>query len=496
MLAWLLPLALPALTVSAEPHTWESEVFYQIFPRSYRDSNGDLKGDFRGIEAGLPTIKKLGATVILINPIQKARVYHNYFADSWTAPDPAFGTLADFDRLVKAAHRLKMKVVLDMEPQYVASGHPWYVAAAKNPKAPELAYIAKPFLPNPDAPSLWYDGAKVQLAALNLNHPKVVEELKRVFLLWSSRGVDGYRIDHMMDDLDWEGKSTHLYSKLWTPIEKAVRKQYPDTFFVGEQADWEAIRSPMEMFKDTPTDACYNFRLKNALVALKKNTVAQNLEEYRYFTKEGRFQLNFLENHDTNRYASEETDPARQRTAAALMILAKGSPILYYGQEIGMKGVKGHWNNDGNDIPLRLAYRWGRSLEATGTALWYRNSGPWWSRRYSDSNDGCSLEEQESKPDSLFNWYRKMIALRTSHPALLNGTQSVVDNSSTTILGFRRQKGDQSILILANLSDQPAALSGAEVPSGKDLLSQQGTKAPQSLKFGPWQVRIIKESRP
>ena len=123
MVAWLA--ALVATSGFAKFSSWEDEVFYQIFPRSYRDSNGDGIGDFRGIEAGLPAIQKLGATAILINPIQKARVYHNYFADDWFDVDPTFGTLADVDHLVEAAHRARIKVVLDLEPQYVASGHPW-----------------------------------------------------------------------------------------------------------------------------------------------------------------------------------------------------------------------------------------------------------------------------------------------------------------------------------------------------------------------------------
>ena len=109
-------LAIAALGLSLltpKPALYEDQVFYQIFPRSYRDSNGDGIGDFKGIELGLPTIEKLGCTAILINPIQKARVYHNYFADDWMDVDPAFGTLADFDHLVAAAHARKIKIVLD-----------------------------------------------------------------------------------------------------------------------------------------------------------------------------------------------------------------------------------------------------------------------------------------------------------------------------------------------------------------------------------------------
>lgn len=490
-------LAAAAISILKSPavNPWEEQIFYQIFPRSFRDSNGDGIGDFKGIEDGLDLIKKLGCTAILLNPIQKARVYHNYFADSWTDVDPAYGTLADFARLVKAAHGKNIKVVLDMEQQYVASGHPWYVAAAKNPSGQEASFLAKPFRPDPKAPSPWYNRAPVQLASVQLDNPKVVVELEKVFRFWSNLGVDGYRLDHMMDDLDWSGKSPELYKKLWTPLENDLKKRYPGTFFVGEQADWEAFRSSVEMFDKTPTDACFNFRLRNALLTFKKGQIAKNLEEYKYFTREGRLQLTFLENHDMNRFASEEPDPIKQRTAAALMCFAKGAPILYYGQEIGMRGEQGHFGSDGNDIPVRLAYRWGRKLSAAGTALWYKDTGPWWSPRFSRDDDGASLEENESDPHSLLNWYRFVIKVRHQSAALSKGTQEVVDLPMDDVLAFRRTAGTHSVLILCNLSPNAVTIPGNLSIAGTDLLSQEVIQSAAIVALQAWQVRAIEERR-
>ena len=489
-------LAIAALGLSLltpKPALYEDQVFYQIFPRSYRDSNGDGIGDFKGIELGLPTIEKLGCTAILINPIQKARVYHNYFADDWMDVDPAFGTLADFDHLVAAAHARKIKIVLDMEPQYVASGHPWYQAAAKDPNGPAGDFLAKPFKPDPYAPSPWYNGAKVQMASVNLNNPHVIEEIGKVFRFWSARGVDGYRIDHMMDDLDWAGKSTGLYAHLWTPIEQDIKSRYPGSFFVGEQADWEAIRSPVDMFNSTPTDACFNFRLRNAILSFKKGFLSKNLEEYRYFTTDGRMQLSFLENHDMTRFASEEADPRRQRLAAALMMLVKGAPILYYGQEIGMKGEQGHFGSDGNDIPVRLAYRWGSKLDAPGTPLWYKDSGPWWNTRYSKDNDGASLQEQDNRSDSLFNWYRKLIEIRKISEALKLGSQDLMDVPSESVLAFRRHTDTETVDIYVNLSEASTVVSPAK--PGEDLLTGTKMVAGRLAHLKSWQLVAIREDR-
>ena len=494
MLSWLVGFAVVSQQSTVPVNPWEKEAFYQVFPRSYRDSNGDGIGDFKGIEEGLPSIQKLGCTAILINPVQKARVYHNYFADDWMDVDPSYGTLAEFKHLTETAHKMGIKVVLDMEQQYAASGHPWYVAAAKNPKGPDADLFAKPFKPDPNAPSPWYDGAKVQFATLNMNHPRVLKELRKVFRFWSGVGVNGYRLDHMMDELDWAGQSKGLYAKVWTPIENEIKRLHPGTFFVGEQADWDSFRSPVEMFAGTPTDACFNFRMRNALLGFRKGQISKSLEEYGYFTKPGRMQLNFIENHDMNRFASEEPNLDKQKLAAALMVFAKGAPILYYGQEIGMKGEQGHFGSDGNDIPVRLAYRWNRKLESPGTALWYKNTGPWWNKRYSRDDDGISVEEQDTDPKSLLNWYRRILAIRQGKSALKTGNQELVDTKVESVLGFRRTLGAESMLILANLSEQVVSVPGEGFGKRDDLISGEAFSAGAPVKLGPWQVVAIRES--
>lgn len=471
---------------------WESQIFYQIFPRSYRDSNGDRTGDFKGIQQGIPTIKKLGCTAILLNPVQKSRFYHNYFADDFRDVDPSFGSLQDFEDLIKAAHQAGLKIVLDMEPQYVSNLHPWYVGAMNNPSGPVASYLSE--TPNPKSGfANWYKHDTAQVVPVNLLRPEVVQDLKDVFRLWSSRGVDGYRIDHMMDDLDFNGKSKGLYAGLWTPIENEIKRQFPGTFFVGEQADWEAYRSSVEMFDETPTDACFNFRLRNAFMSFKKGILLKSLDEYKWFTREGRFQLTFLENHDMIRFASVESNPKKQKLAAALMALVKGAPIVYYGQELGMKGEQGHFGSDGNDVPVRLAYRWGRMLDAGGTALWYKGTGPWWNDRFSRDRDGISLEEEEHDPASLFNWYVKVLHVRLSNPALLSGTQELVDIPSDTILGIRRTKGNQSVLVLVNLCETTVVVPRGPFRGGRDLLTGRALSPKKRVRLLPWQVVALDE---
>lgn len=460
-----------ALTAMAHPisRPWESEVIYQIFPRSFRDSDGDRIGDFKGIKQGLDSIVKLGATTILLNPVWKSRTYHNYFSDDWFAVDPKFGTTDDFRELCNAAHEKGVRVVLDMEPQYVADGHAWYKVAKKNPAGREAEYFLDPMSDNPFGNSPWYDKAHVEIKPVKLNHPDVKKAVMDSFKFWHGLGVDGFRIDHMMDDLDWNGRNKDLYANLWKPVMDEMKKTSPDIWFVGEQAEWESFRACLDIFHHTPTDAVFNFRLFGALVALKRATLEKALNEYNYFTPAGRTQVNFLENHDLARYASTEPDPARQRAAAAILMASRGIPAVYYGQELGMKGIQGHWNSDGNDIPVRLAYRWEATRDAKPTATWYAGSGPWDSTRFSADHDGVSYAEQDPEPASLLNYYRRLIAVRKASKALSMGTQTISDVGEDYVLAYERQHEKQRVLVLSNLSDKPVSIKDKK---GKDLITE------------------------
>lgn len=484
-------LALLALQPATQtPGPWEGEVLYQIFPRSFRDSNGDGNGDFRGIMQGLDHIQELGCTAILLNPIYKARVYHNYFADDWFDTDPKFGTLQDFRDLVAEVHRRRMKLILDVEPQYVADGHPWFRAAEADPSGPEASYLWQP-LPPKDSPSSWYDGAKVRIATVHVSQPTVKTEIQRSLEFWADQDVDGFRVDHMMDDLDWQGKDKDLYANFWTPIENDIRAKHPGFFFLAEQADWDSFRGGYDILLKTPTDACFDFRLRTGFFMFRKGYLERNIDDYRYSTPEGRSQVIFLENHDVTRFASEEPDLSKQKLAAGLMCSLKGIPSIYYGQEIGMRGRQGHWNSDGNDIPVRLGFRWGATLDAPGTPLWYKGTGPWWSTRYSADNDGRSLPEEQADPKSIYNWYRKLIAIRRNSPALSTGSQTILDIPNDYVTGVLRERDDDAVVVLANLSEKRQTVDGPDWPS-QDLVTGQTFVAKPKTSLAGYQFRLLK----
>ncbi|MBS1726498.1 MAG: DUF3459 domain-containing protein [Armatimonadetes bacterium] len=483
----LAPLLLP-IFFQSPTKSWEGEVLYHIFVRSYRDSNHDGIGDFKGIEEGIPSIKKLGATAILLSPIQKSSVYHNYFADDFFAPDPEFGTLDQFKHLVQSAHKAGLKILLDMEPQYVSSRHPWYERALKGET--NLVWSAVP--DDPKRASLWYDKARVRLTQANLDNLEVRSTIQKVFLFWSQTGLDGYRIDHMMDNLDNAGKNKGLFEHFWRPIEDDVIKQFPNTYFLAEQSDWGSTIQVQDIFRQTPTNAAFNFQLLGAFVTFDKAKIEPVLSNYRTIAPDPHDLVDFLENHDLPRFATTIPDLVKQKLAVALLMTVKGIPSIYYGEELGMRGKKGNWNSDGNDIPMRLGYRWGATLDDPRTPTWYKNTGPWWSKDYSADHDGNSLPEQESNPGSVYNWFRKLITIRRASKALSVGDQTVVASENDNLLVFERTSGGESVRILANLSSSPITISTPVSTPHTDLLTGKPLTSRTPLTLGPWQTAILK----
>lgn len=484
----------PAATTSGTTPGWhgEKEVFYLVFVRSFADSNGDRIGDFRGIEQHLQYLKDLGVTSILLTPIVPSHSYHNYFASQFDAVDPAYGDLASFRHLVRAIHGRAMKIYLDEEIQYVEDSHKWWTESAGNPGSKYAKYILYngPGNTGPEPGFLegatikGYDGWPTHIAIVNLELPAVRRYFDEVFAWWAKpdgkggigAGVDGFRIDHMMDDLDHRGKLTNLNAGFWAPLFAHTRAIKPAISIIAEQADWQFGD---DLLTQGNVDMVYAFPLRKAIASFDRDAVASAIESTQARTPPGKGQLIFIENHDTNRFASEVSgDPARERVGAALTILLKGAPLIYYGQELGMKGIqKKGGNTDGNDIPVRESFRWTHTVEGPGSAIWYRDTGPWWTDRYARDDDGISVEEEKKEPSSLLSFYRRLLALRRTRAELREGDQAIVETGDAGVLIVKRSRGSSRSLLIVNFSGVPAI---GHVPSAA-LSSAGGRAIPRDL---------------
>ena len=505
----------PARAAAPAAAQSQSQVFYQIFFRSFRDSSGDRIGDLKGLTAKLGYIRQLGATTVLLTPLQPSPYYHNYFATTFKAIDPAYGTMDDYFAFVRAAHAQGLKVYLDQEFQYVAEGHPWWRDSICKPHARHADYllwkdkqhcVAEPFL----GKAKWagYDGRDIGIAMVNLENPAVRDYFRDLLLYWADPhddgsgrdGVDGFRIDHMMDDLDHKGLDTNLFDGFWAPIFHALKTRRPALRILAEQADWGYGEKWLTRGR---ADMVFAFPLRGALVSLNKATIVENIRATDAATPAGKRQLIFLENHDIDRYMSEvHGDPAKARAGAAIALMLKGDPLIYYGQELGMRGVQpknlgksgGIPLTDAVGIPVREAFRWDANLEAPGSAIWYRGDQWFWKDRFNRSHDGVSLQEEQARPDSLYHWYKQLLALRHARAEISAGSQRILCDDDSAVLCILRGEGAQRTLLLVNLGKVDAKPRlDPELVGGNawvDLLDNGAPASPDAT-LHPMQVRIV-----
>jgi glycosidase len=493
------------------------EVFYHIFVRSFRDSDGDRIGDLRGITDELGYLHGLGVTSILLTPINPSPFYHNYFASSFEGIDPDYGDLAAFRELVTATHARGMKIYLDQEIQYVTQDHPWLRQSLQRPASEYGRYILYngPGNTQPESGIFGlsevpvYNGDRFGIATVNLLDSAAQGYFQNLFVSMIDPnhdgrfddGVDGFRIDHMMDDLDLKGKLKNLFARFWAPIFARARAVNPRVTIIAEQFDWGFGE---DFLARGGVDMVFAFPIRGAIASLKRDSIADAITQTHHRTPPGKGQLLFIENHDMNRFASEVGgDRRKKRIGAALNVLLKGTPLIYYGQEIGMKGRQSTaWGSDANDIPVREAFEWTHRGDSPGTATWYRDTGAWWTGRYAKDGDGISVEEQERDSTSLLAFYRRLLALRRARPELVSGDERVVATDRPDVLAVLRAATGHASLVLVNLADTaatvvvqrdslPRMLSGSPL---RDLLfgrSDRTSGSPLQVGLPPFGVKVL-----
>lgn len=487
----------PALV--APPAQLDHEVFYQIFTRSMRDSNGDGEGDLKGIQESLPYLQRLGITSILLTPLYPSDFYHNYFASNFNGIDPEFGTMDDFRNLLRAIHGRGMKLYLDEELQYVAYDHPWFKSALGNPasKYSEFLIFHGPGNTKPEdgpfgisiAPR--FPGANTGITTVNMKSPRFRAWAADYLLRWVDPngdgdfrdGVDGFRLDHMMDDLDNKHILTNLFDSFWKPVFAKLRATNPRIQLIAEQWDWG---DGGDFLRRGGVDAAFAFPLVEAIRSFDKARIAAAIDRIERAIPPGKRELVFVENHDMQRIASDPgITPEKLRTAATLVILIKGTPLIYYGQELGMRGTpRPQYQSDEKDIGDREAFEWSANTQARGQANWYKGPKSYWSQRFAKDHDGVSLAEEERDPGSLLNHYRKLLALRRAHPAITDGDQRLID-TPPNMLALHRSKGRERLLIIANLSGRPSTYRVA----GRDLLSNRKIRG--VLRLAAYQSTLV-----
>ena len=489
---------------------WKGAVIYQIYPRSFQDSNGDGIGDLAGITQRLEHVARLGADAIWISPFFTSPMRDfGYDIADYCGVDPIFGTIADFDALVARAHELGLKVTIDQVYAHTSDLHAWFQdsrAGKSTDKADWYVWAA----PKPDGspPNNWqsvfggpawtWDARRGQyymhqfLASqpqLNVHLNAVQDALLDAMRFWLDRGVDGFRLDalnHSMHDpqLRDNPPAPDDGKPRTRPFDFQIRRynqSHPDVVGFVERIralcdDYGAVFTMAEVGGDlaekemkayTAGDArlnsAYGFNFLYAPVltpALVKDTVERWPDEPGMGWPSWAF-----ENHDApralSRWCAPEDRPAFARLKMALLVALRGNPILYQGEELGITQV---------DIPFERLQdpeaiaNWPLTLSRDGARTplpWsagaaqagFSSVEPW--LPHGEDHLALAVDAQEADPQSLLAFTRDLLALRKAHPALRHGALDVLIADEQRLM-FRRRTQDQSLLCLFNLSNRAA----------------------------------------
>jgi alpha-glucosidase len=484
---------------------WQTAVLYQIYPRSFQDSNGDGIGDLPGIVARLPHLAELGVDALWLSPVFASPMADfGYDISDYTVVDPIFGNIKDFDTLMTAAHERGLKVLLDFVPNHTSDRHPWFIESrASRESARRDWYIWRDAAPGGGPPSNWlsefggsawaFDAASGQyyyhafLAAqpdLNWRNPEVRAAMHEAMRFWLRRGVGGFRVDviwHLIKDGKFRDNPLNpdfsegepLYRRL-TPLYstdrpevheiirglRAVIDEFPECVLIGE------VYLPVERLaayygRDlSGAHLPFNFSLLET--PWRPHALAQAIERYEAVLPQGAWPNWVLGNHDRPRLASRLGD-AQTRVAVILLLTLRGTPTLYYGDEIGMRqvGIKPEQVRDPweKNVPgfgvgrdgCRTPMQWDASAHAGFSAV------PSW-LPVADDFATRNVARQRGDPASLFNLYRRLIALRRSKAALVSGSYRTV-MATDGVLAYMRGADGERLLILLNLGSQLASVA-------------------------------------
>ncbi len=469
---------------------WRDRVFYEVFVRSFADSDGDGIGDLRGLTAHLDDLNDgdpathddLGVTGLWLMPIAESPSYHGYDVVDYRTVEQDYGTADDLRAMVDAAHERGIAVILDLVINHTSRDHPWFQDARVRGSSHEDWYVwsdEHPGVARPDGARVWHpDGDRFYygyfwegMPDLDLENPVVTAELDSIADFWlTDVGVDGFRLDaarHLIED----GRKLENVDATFDWLRgfrERIKTRHPDALVLGEV--WDASSMSSRYVRDGALDLTFDFGLASATITSLRSGDRGSLraawQEVTELYPAGGL-ATFLTNHDQDRIMSElDGDPAAAGLAGELLLTGAGTPFVYYGEEIGLTGRK-------PDERIRTPMRW----DATSPGAGFTTGTPW--QPLGDDPPGTDVASERAEPDSLLARYRDLAAVRAAHPALSRGDLAVVDADEPSVIAYLRHDPGTpaTALVVANLSAEPVtspALDLAEGPlcevTGVDVL--------------------------
>lgn len=444
-------------------------ICYEIFIRSFCDSNHDGIGDLNGITSKLDYLSELGIEAIWITPFFQSPSYHKYDITDYYSISHEYGTMHDLERLVAAAHQRQIKVFLDFVINHTSSQHPWFLEAKKGKENPFRNFYtwltpaqikakgvelrektADSWETNPwhwakkDDTEKYYGMFWSGMPDLNMDEPRVRQEIYNIGRFWLEKGIDGFRMDaakHIYPE--WEIEKAHDF---WVEFRAEMEKYKPDVYIVGEV--WTSAERIAPFFRGLKAN--FDFDLSLAIQAIvksgeDKNSLVKMLKtNYAVFSKENPafIDATMLTNHDQERIGSvADGSIEKLKMAANLLLTLPGNPFIYYGEELGMKGKK-------PDENIREAFLWDKRYDDNDRTNWRKP-------QYNTDSKVTPLKQQRADENSLFNHYKQLISLRKSKEALWQICPPNLEETAinqTGIIAFVRPHKTRSLLVIHNIT--------------------------------------------
>jgi len=488
------------MTNGSKRQWWQDGVVYQIYPRSFQDSNGDGVGDLPGIESRLDHLLALGVDAVWISPFYPSPMADfGYDVADYCGVDPIFGTIADFDSLIAAVHAHGLKLILDFVPNHTSDRHPWFLESCTSRDNPKRDwYLWRDAKPDGGYPNNWmsnfggpgwtwdettgqfyYHSFLRQQPDLNWHNPEVRNAIYAAMRFWLDKGVDGFRMDVLWLLIKDAAFRDNLPNPEWTPGASSFWSVLPT--YTADQPETRQIVREMRQILDAYAERVligeiylplpelvryygdsldgaqmpFNFHLIQTEWAA--GPIAALIHEYEALLPPGAWPNWVIGNHDQPRIASR-IGPAEARVAAMLLLTLRGTPTIYYGEEIGMTNGNiapdqvqdpAEKNQPGISMgrdPERTPMLWDNSPHAGFTA-----GAPW--LPVNPAYERASVAAQAAQERSMLALYRRLIALRRSHPALHAGELLDV-RAKRGVLSYSRALGSERFQILLNLTTE------------------------------------------
>lgn len=529
---------------------WKTCVIYQVYPRSFQDSNADGIGDLQGVIYRLDYLSKtLGVDAIWLSPFYPSpQADFGYDVADYCAVDPTFGDLATFDRLLREAHERGLKVIIDIVPNHTSDQHPWFLASRSDrDNLKRDWYVWRDARPDGSLPNNWlsvFGGSAwewdektrqyylhsflKEQPDLNWRNPQVREAMFDVYRFWLDRGVDGFRIDvahYILKDPEMKdnpvnrnpamgemkptgeyGKMQHLYDKghpdvheVYRELRKILDSYHPSRFSVGEIhiLDWKTWAAYYGQSNDE-LHMPFNFAL---LVApWKAHVLRKIVETVESVIPRGAWPNYVLGNHDESRLASR-LGPLKARQAAMLLLTLRGTPTLYNGDEFGQVDVpippekqKDPWGKrvpgTGRD-PNRTPNQWTPEVNAGFTSPL---ATPW--LPLADDYLTVNMQTELDDPRSILNLYRKLLKFRRQSPALQSGTYQSLDPLPNDCYAYLREAGPERIIVALNLNETTARLDLRRFGELEIIIStgmdRGGLVDASRIDLSPWEGLVLR----